>query len=179
VAEYNVDRSVGMITGDDRVNHRTGLDVDLGFIYASPAIVPDGSELAPTSNGDYAPIARPGSRAPHLWLEGERGRASMLDLFGPHFSLLTGRRSEGWRAAANEIADELRVPLLDRTASCGPANQKDGGVWLAVYGVEDTGAVLIRPDGHVAWRRAAAPFEELEVRRALNSVIGRCPTNSR
>src|SRR6266851_8037864 len=87
----NVDCSVGMITGDDKVNHRTGLDVDLGFIYASPAIVPDGSELAPTSNGDYAPVARPGSRAPHLWLEGERGRASMLDLFGPHFTLLTGR----------------------------------------------------------------------------------------
>ncbi len=174
VAEYNVDRSVSMITGDDKVNHRTGLDVDLGFIYASRAIVPDGSELAPTSNGDYAPVARPGSRAPHLWLEGERGRASMLDLFGPHFTLLTGRRSKGWRFAAGEIADELQVPLLDRTEACRGAHQGKNEAWMAHYGVEETGAVLIRPDGHVAWRSAAAPFEAGEVRRALNTVIGRC-----
>ena len=97
----------------------------------------------------------------------------MLDLFGPHFTLLTGRRSEGWRFVAGEIADELQVPLLDRTEACGRAHQGKNEAWMAHYGVEETGAVLIRPDGHVAWRRAAAPFEAVEVRRALNTVIGR------
>src|SRR5260370_38058755 len=97
----------------------------------------------------------------------------MLDLLGPHFTLLTGRRSEGWRFAGGEIADELQVPLLDRTEVCRGAHQGKNEAWMAHYGVEETGAVLIRPDGHVAWRRAAAPVEAVGVRRALDTVFGR------
>ncbi len=174
VAEYNVDRSVGLITGDDNVNHRTGLDVDLGFTYTSPAIVPDGTEMPQVSGGDYAPVARPGSRAPHLWLGRERGRVSMLDLFGPQFTLLAGRRTQDWRIAVGEIANELRVPVLDRTAACARAQRGDREAWMAVYGVQETGAVLIRPDGHVAWRQAAAiVVPAVELRRALNTVLSR------
>ena len=174
VAEYNVDRSVGIITGDDSVNRRTGLDVDLGFMYMSPAIVPDGTELPHVGGGDYRPVARPGSRAPHLWLRGQQGRLSMLDLFGPHFTLLTGRCAEDWRIAARDIGNEFRAPLVDRATACGSAHRGHRDAWMAAYGVEETGAVLIRPDGHVAWRRAAAPFEATELRRALTAAVGRC-----
>jgi putative polyketide hydroxylase len=86
VAQVNVDRSVAIVTGN--VDERTGLDVDLGFSYASTAIVPDGSEPPHSNDGDYKPVARPGSRAPQYWLGGARGQVSTLDLFGPRFTLL-------------------------------------------------------------------------------------------
>lgn len=170
VAEHNVDRSVAIITGD-RGDGRTGLDVDLGFTYASTAVVPDGADLPARSDGDYEPVVRPGSRAPHQWLEPGVCRVSTLDLFGPHFTLLMGLRGERWRLAAGEIAHELHVPMR---------YQAPGGTWAPAYGVEETGAVLVRPDGHVAWRRAAAgPFAALELRRALSTILSRRGENVR
>ena len=104
----------------------------------------------------------------------------MLDLFGPHFTLVTGRCAEGWRVAAGEIADELRAPLLDRTTACGGGHRGDRGAWTGAYGIEATSEVLIRPDGHVAWRRAAAiPSPAVELLRVLNAVLGRCGNSFR
>ncbi|HVS49851.1 MAG TPA: FAD-dependent monooxygenase, partial [Candidatus Dormibacteraeota bacterium] len=102
VAQVNVDRSVAIVTG--KVDERTGLDVDLGFSYASTAIVPDGSELPHSNDGDYKPVARPGSRAPHWWLGGARGQVSTLDLFGPRFTLLAGELDNTWSDAARAVA---------------------------------------------------------------------------
>jgi putative polyketide hydroxylase len=69
-----------------------GLGQDLGVAYSSGAFLPDGSE-APVVNdliNDYKPSARPGSRAPHLWIKRQEEKLSTLDLFGGKFVLLTG-----------------------------------------------------------------------------------------
>ncbi|MDQ2942849.1 MAG: FAD-dependent monooxygenase, partial [Candidatus Dormibacteraeota bacterium] len=161
VAEYNVARSASFITGND--DPRSGLDVDLGFTYASSAIVPDGSNPSHSVSGDYEPVARPGSRAPHVWLRGGRPQTSMLDLFGTHFTLLAGPRGGSWRVAAGEVANQVRIPMLDQTVA-----------WPSVYGIEESGAVLIRPDGHVAWRQPATiPNPAMELRRILSIVLSR------
>src|SRR5205807_1598303 len=56
---------------------------DLGFTYASSLVVSDGS--APPACADpiarYVPTARPGARAPHVWLERDGEELSTLDLF--------------------------------------------------------------------------------------------------
>jgi putative polyketide hydroxylase len=164
VAEHNVDRSVAIITGDSGYG-RTGLDVDLGFTYASPAVLPDGSELPHRADGDYEPVARPGSRAPHVWIDRGRDPVSTLDLFGPHFTLLTGLRGERWSRAADEVADDLGLPMVSHS---------NGGIWTSAYDVEETGAVLVRPDGHVAWRQpAAVPFPAMELRSVTSAVLSR------
>jgi putative polyketide hydroxylase len=164
VAEYNVERSVALMTGDGSVNQRTAIDVDLGFIYASTATVPDGDSLPnPPDNGEGVWQARPGARAPHVMLG---PGSSTLDLFGPHFTLLAGARGKAWCHAASEIAGEFRVPLLAQTMRFGS--------WNAVYGLGDTGAVLIRPDGHVAWRSPSAPGSSAkEFRRVLETILSR------
>jgi hypothetical protein len=64
----------------------------LGSSYASAAVVPDGTappdEADPVA--DYMPTARPGHRAPHLWLERAEERRATFDLFDMAFTLLGG-----------------------------------------------------------------------------------------
>jgi putative polyketide hydroxylase len=54
----------------------------------------------------------------------------------------------------------------------------DGGIkdpdgqWAAIYGIDDAGAVLVRPDGYVAWRsRSMAADPVTTLRAALNQIL--------
>ncbi len=117
---------------------RTLRQVDLGYRYASAAVVDDGS---PDRDGptDDVPTADPGRRAPHLWLGGGR---PVLDLFGRDLTLLTVSDGAAWRAAA---PDRVAVHTVDEPG------------WPRLYGVGARGAVLVRPEGHVAWRAVVVP----------------------
>jgi tetracenomycin A2 monooxygenase-dioxygenase len=118
----------------------------MGQHYRSAAVVPDGGPDMDPPGADYTPTATPGCRAPHHPLP---GGGSTIDLFDRDFVLLTA--SSAWQATASR----LRVPLTCHVIT-DPA-------WPATYGVTPAGAVLVRPDGHVAWRRPAteAPGEGL------------------
>jgi putative polyketide hydroxylase len=168
VAQQNVQRSVALITGAGGAGDRSALDFDLGSTYESTAVFA-GTEAA-RATAEYIPVARPGSRAPHVWLSAGRDRLSTLDVFGPRLTLLAGPGDEAWRMDAIEIAAELGVKMQYRTAACSGTDRHK---WEAAYGVAEGGAVLIRPDGHVAWRRASAvPDPAGELRLVLNSVLG-------
>ena len=80
-------------------------------------------------------------RAPHHRLDIDGRRLSTIDLFDGPFVLLSP--ASGWCAAAQQAASRLRVPLATRVI--------DDHEWARLYGV-DRGALLVRPDGHVAWR---------------------------
>lgn len=146
----------------------------LGLSYESPAVVPDGTDLPTVANPhiDYVPTARPGSRAPHMWLLRGGERISTLDLYDRSFVLLTGPSGQAWRAAAERATELLGMPLS--CYSVGPEGDllDEGGAWPGLYGVGADGAVLVRPDGHVAWRAATASDDLREdllaaVRRVL------------
>lgn len=136
----------------------------LGLFYDSPAVVPDGTDLPAVENAhiDYVPGARPGSRAPHAWLRRGGERISTLDLYDGGFVLLTGPGGRAWRAAGERAAQRLDVPLI--CYSIGPAGDltDEAVAWLDLYGVDADGAVLVRPDGHVAWRAKSAEGEPSE-----------------
>ena len=68
-----------------------------GASYTSRAVVPDGTVAPVVANPvtDYVPSARPGGRAPHVWLERGGARISAIDLVGDGLVLLTGRQGEG------------------------------------------------------------------------------------
>src|SRR5262249_3127104 len=130
------------------------LGVEFGTGYESSAVIPDGTrppEVA-DSYSDYVPSATPGARAPHVWLGHPDARLSTLDLFGSAFTLLAGPVGDGWCSAAAEVARELGVPI-DRFRIGAPGLCDLGG-FTGAYGLGEDGAVLVRPDGHVAWRSA-------------------------
>jgi len=131
----------------------------LGYCYdPSPIVVSDGSPAIPSDTPEFVPSARPGTRAPHAWI-GE-GR-STLDLYGKGFVLLRlGARPPAAEAIA-EAAARRGVPLQ-------VVELADPKV-AALY---ERRLVLVRPDGHVAWRDDALPANALalidRVRGALS-----------
>ncbi len=149
-----------------------------GASYASAAVIPDGTPPPAVANPltDYVPSGRPGGRAPHVWLSRGPARASTLDRFGRGFVLLAGADGEPWRHAARDAAAGLRMPLDAVTIGPGEDLDDPEGRWPSTYGVGGEGAVLVRPDGHVAWRhpgRAADPGAAL--RDGLARLAGRAP----
>lgn len=113
------------------------LGVQLGYRYAdSPVIVPDGTPQPPDDPSEYVPSTWPGSRAPHAWLAPGR---STLDLFGRGFVLLRFGAARGTALAT--AAQRAGMPL-DTVDVADPAIAR-------LYGAP---LVLVRPDGHVAWR---------------------------
>jgi 2-polyprenyl-6-methoxyphenol hydroxylase-like FAD-dependent oxidoreductase len=151
------------------------LGMIFGASYASTAVIPDGTPAPVVANpvADYVPCARPGSRAPHVWLERGGHRVSTHDLIDLRFTVLAGERGGPWRDAARAAAASVAVPLGALTVGAGADVGDPEGQWRTAYGIEDDGAVLVRPDGHVAWRRrsgAADPRSDLEsALRAINA----------
>jgi hypothetical protein len=147
-----------------------------GAAYESRAMVADGTP-APVLDDpvtQYVPSARPGCRAPHVWLRRDGAAISTVDLFGPRFVLLAGAHGGAWLEAAASLADPSQPPLVVHQIG-GNGDLADGdGAWAAAYGVAGDGAVLVRPDGHVAWRSASAVDAPAQVlQAALDAVLGR------
>jgi len=147
-----------------------------GAAYTSAALVPDGTPPPEVADPitQYAPSARPGGRAPHVWLEREGSQVSTTDLVGRAFALLTGGGGTRWRDAARAVAGARTVPLAAVAIGRGGDLDDPDGAWTAAYGIEPDGAVLVRPDGHVAWRRPTRAADcQAELAGALDQVLGR------
>lgn len=128
-----------------KLKHNTKSDwqswgIQLGYRYdPSPICIADGTAATDDDFSDYVQTARPGHRAPHAWLDDGR---STLDLFGGGFVLLalSGHVSDDgarFQQAASQLGIPLRVVSIEDSAIS------------ALYAAP---LVLVRPDGHVAWR---------------------------
>jgi len=116
--------------------------IELGYRYEnSPICIADGTPPPPLDHGHYVPSTWPGSRAPHLWLKDGR---STLDLFGKGFVLLGF--TKGPTSSFTDAAQRAGVPL----EAIGIDDEK-------VRASYERNFVLVRPDGHVAWRGNEIP----------------------
>lgn len=136
------------------------MDFDLGFVYPQGALVDDGSPPQPRDPAatHYIPSTRPGCRLPHVWLRRDGSRVSTHDLIPMGgFLLLTGEAGDGWCAAAQRIAADSGLPITALRIGPDSGDAADPSLaWSVVRGIEDDGAILVRPDGHVAFRQAKA-----------------------
>ncbi|MEU9449111.1 FAD-dependent monooxygenase [Streptomyces sp. NPDC048277] len=148
--------------------------VDLNQRYDSAAIVPDGTPdpgFARDPELYHQPSSRPGARLPHAWITSGTRTVSTLDTVGQgRFTLLTGIGGEAWLHAAR--AQDLDIV----TVVIGPGQEYEDpyGDWARLSEVSDSGALLVRPDGYVAFRhQAAVPNAEELLTRALRRILGR------
>ena len=126
----------------------TSENVKLGYCYDnSPIIRSDGTSGPPRDVWDFVPSARPGSRAPHAWVGENR---SLLDLFGHGFVLL--------RFGADPVSVE---PLARAAAARAVPLQVVDITNPDIERLYERKLVLVRPDGHVAWRGDDCPANAL------------------
>ena len=148
--------------------------VELGYRYRSDAVLLEADGDDAVVEAPHAPSARPGTRAPHLVVNRDGAPISVLDLMGGGFVALTGRAGERWCDAARAAASQLGCTVdAYRVASDGDLVD-DEGRFEELYGTGPAGAVLIRPDGFVAWRaRAADDDAEALLARAFSQILAR------
>ena len=151
--------------------------VELGYRYQSAAIVDDGSpEVTPARDPQlyYQPTTRPGARVPHVRLERDGVPVSSLDLVDDlGFALLTGVGGQAWSRAAAEASARVGVPVRVHVIGGQDGVTDPYGEWAALREVETTGAVLVRPDRHVAWRSMRyAPDRAARLTAVLEQVLG-------
>jgi 2,4-dichlorophenol 6-monooxygenase len=149
-------------------------DLEIGFSYAQGALVPDGS-TAPTRDpmgSTYRPTTRPGHRLPHAWLSRDGVRVSTHDLTGAsqRFALITGPGT-AWLEPARLAAEAAGVEVVVVTVGDGGDYGDPGGHWAGLREVPADGAVLVRPDNHVAWRADAAAAGHDDLTEVLRRVL--------
>jgi 2-polyprenyl-6-methoxyphenol hydroxylase-like FAD-dependent oxidoreductase len=141
---------------------------DFGAVYPVP-----GSDVR-AAHETTLPGAVPGARAPHAWVERDGRRISMLDLYGDRLTLVTGPDGTRWRQAADELAAH-DPPVV--AVQLGRDVADPTGTAARAYALADGAAVLVRPDGHIAWRTDAPsslPLHDLAA--AAQTAVGRVPS---
>lgn len=158
----------------ERVGMAHATVVHSGYQYASGAIVEPRRHLPSMEDIELDLDGSPGSRLPHLWLDLDGRRVSTLDLAPSRFALLGGPAAGPWRAAALDAARTAGLDLAALLIGPGGDAGDPAGGWPRAAGLTDQGALLVRPDGFVAWRSpgpAADPAGVLG--RVLGRILGR------
>jgi 2-polyprenyl-6-methoxyphenol hydroxylase-like FAD-dependent oxidoreductase len=128
--------------------------IELGSVYGSDAVLDEdeGRDPAGLLEDPRSPSGRPGTRVPHIVLKRNGADISTHDLPESGFALLAGAAGNNWTEAANVLAAAGSMSL--KTYRIGP----DGDLadpdarFEATLGIGARGALLLRPDGVIAWR---------------------------
>jgi putative polyketide hydroxylase len=154
-----------------RVNY---LDVAMSYRYRSPAISLEEPDDGLPTDDTLHPSGKPGTRLAHVLLIHDGAEISTHDLIGSSFVLFAGPSGSNWIEVARAIMRRLPVPVM--AYQIGVDLIDSSRLLLVRTGIQPDGALLVRPDGFIAWRslsRAADPAEALE--RAINSATCSTP----
>jgi 2-polyprenyl-6-methoxyphenol hydroxylase-like FAD-dependent oxidoreductase len=155
---------------DAQAEHFDMPGLQLGFCYEEGALVRAQGEAPPALQvRELVPSGCPGARLPHAWLEEGGARRSLLDCVPlDRFLLLAGPDGGAWLEALASLAGPPVAGLR-----LTPALLPELSRWLALAGIGTGGALLVRPDQHVAWRSAQAVVQPgAALSRAFRSVLG-------
>ncbi|MGF6785875.1 FAD-dependent monooxygenase [Paraburkholderia sp. 35.1] len=155
--------------------HRTEYqahDLEIGIRYDRGALVSDNTSPPPRDplGQRFVPTTRPGHRIAHAWLARGAQKISSLDLArADRFVLITGR-PDIWETAAKETTDRLGMPVEVVVIADDAQVSDPSGEWRNVREIQDDGAILLRPDQHVAWRCTTAPVG-VDLAQCLTDVL--------
>jgi putative polyketide hydroxylase len=143
--------------------------VAFGYQYRSSAVLGAAEDARPLPPPQLT--GQPGTRAPHLPVTRDGRAISTIDLYGRHFALLAGPDGAPWLSAAERARERLGVPVEAYRFGVELGGAENGA---AAHGIGAAGALLVRPDGFVAWRSAAGVAEPAaELERALRATLSR------
>ncbi|MFJ3335885.1 FAD-dependent oxidoreductase [Streptomyces sp. NPDC086766] len=173
----------GSATPEQQAATADALTVTMGQAYRSTAVVPEpGAEELPAPADPRTLRGRAGTRAPYVVLARDGAPVPTLDLFGGGFVLLAGERGGEWLTAAVAASSALGLKVTARRVVPGTGGGSGtladpDGHWAERYGgLAPEGAVLVRPDGVVAWRSPGADpagEEAAALTAVLRTVLAR------
>ncbi|GHO61015.1 FAD-dependent monooxygenase [Ktedonobacter robiniae] len=148
-------------------------DVNTGYRYGTGAFArEEGDEHLPLARRPEEWQGQPGTHAAHLVLEQADEPISTLDLIDSHFILLAGPNGHHWKEAAQHAKETLHLEL-----SCYQIGDEAGDLidtenrFCEAYGITNSGAVLIRPDGFIGWRSKGANENAQEAWQTLTQAL--------
>jgi putative polyketide hydroxylase len=147
------------------------------YRYRSRAVLPgqaDGDRADADWVGQLAGQA--GTRLPHVWLGRGGPQVSTLDLSGPGFTLLVSADVAGWRSAAETVRTGTGLDIAVHEIGTAGLADPDGN-WLEQTALPVGGAMLVRPDQHVA-ARSDQGLRPDTLPRILDALLGRAPSAS-
>lgn len=155
-----------------------GQGVELNQRYCSNAIVPEIEEEVFKRDAQLylQATTRPGAKIPHVWLVDTKGeKRSSLDIIGKgRFTLLTGLSGIEWKNAA----ESLNLEYLD-IIQIGFKEYRDVyGSWNDKSEIHESGAIVVRPDGYVAWRMKDKPENGFDYKQTLQKVLSQIQLNT-
>lgn len=180
-------RPVGELTSEQaysryvlRVDPQLGADdiqaelddvaIELGPVYTSGSIVGSTPADEPSWQNPREAGAHLGGRLPHLWVDRGGERISTLDVIGKGMVLLTGPDGHDWLRAAEALGDDLDGYAI------GPDGElrAETDAFAAAFAMPGDGALLVRPDGTIAWRADSADTGAAAMlRAALDGALTR------
>lgn len=136
-----------------------------GYVYASRAIVTEDTtpllwkaiQMLPTLTRILGIGGSAGSRAPHIWVKFKGQRVSTIDLSTKNFTIIAGADGKEWCNAAPKVASSLNAEITAYRVGSDHEIVALEGQWESAAGISSTGAILVRPDGFVAWRSWSTP----------------------
>lgn len=153
-----------------QIGHFDRIGLDLGFTYNSPAIYSESEiENKDLEVNEYIPSTSAGNRFPHFWLNENISSISLLDY--RHFTLILGSKESKWISAFKKLNLDITINVcfLDQYSKNISSLYKQAEI-------ESTGAILVRPDGMVAWRKQYLTKTEdpKEIfKKVLSSILNR------
>ncbi|GHO71779.1 FAD-dependent oxidoreductase [Ktedonobacter sp. SOSP1-52] len=148
-------------------------DVNMGYRYGAGALArEEGDEHLPLARRPEEWRGQPGTHAAYLVLEQADEPIATLGLIDFHFVLLAGPNGHHWKEAAQHAKETLHLEL-----SCYQIGVEAGDLidtedrFCEAYGITNSGAVLIRPDGFIGWRSKGANENAQEARQALTQAL--------
>ncbi len=133
-------------------------------------------------------FALPGTRAPHVELFINNKLGSIIDLYGHKFVLVTSHHGKDWGKVVKKLESELDIEIDFKVIA--PPGSEDEYVELPIhrekisspfslpfseaYGISPNGAVLVRPDGYVAWKeKSLGSKSESRMKEALSRILAK------
>ncbi|GAA3074680.1 hypothetical protein GCM10020254_18200 [Streptomyces goshikiensis] len=152
------------------------LSVAMGYRYTAGAVV-GGDAEQPVVPEQMRLTGDPGSRAPTCGCAGQAsgsppwtstsGRSSCSAPRAPGGAAPRGGPPRAWTCGWRRTRS---APA--RTRACSP--RRTGGDWAEVHGTTPEGAILVRPDGFVAWRSPKGEADpEPVLYEVLSALLGR------
>ncbi|MGU3437788.1 FAD-dependent monooxygenase [Actinomycetes bacterium M1A6_2h] len=136
----------------EQVEHFVSTGLQFGYLYGGPLIAHDDANKPPEDVVDYFPTTYPGARLPHAVLTVDGTSVAAHDAIDPNRLSLFTFDGGAWSAALVDID----VPAPGVVVVAAESGNESA---IEDYEVGTSGAVLVRPDGHVAWRTSSPAHE--------------------